>query len=161
MSTSRLLLTLLGLESLLSPSLPGRGLPPPTLALRTRPKTQVVVDGHRWPVGRVLIVVHQHLAHGCQPVDHDHRRPGQLQAKHVSEAAPQLQVEGGGCWLSRVPVSWPQLWRTPGPSAPTQLAQGLHVVSQFYHILCDGGPHVGSDHPADFAKVTKIVREPR
>lgn len=63
------------------------------LAFRARPQTQVFVDGYRWAVGSVLTAVHQHLSHSRQSVDHDQGLPGQLQAEHVSETAPQLQAE--------------------------------------------------------------------
>lgn len=88
-----------------------RSLCPLPLALGARPKTQDLVDGHRRAVGCVLAVGHQRLAHGRQPIEHDHRRPGQLQAEHVPEAAPQLQREGQDLRQARVPPT-----QTAGPS---------------------------------------------
>lgn len=85
-----------GIGSLLTQSPPGRGLPPPPLAFRARPVTQVLVNCRRWAVGVVLAAVHQRLSHRRQPVEHDDGSPDLLQAEHVPEAAPQLQAEGRG-----------------------------------------------------------------
>lgn len=77
------------------PRTPAGSAPPPP-ALGARPEAQVLVDGLGRPVGRVLAALHQHLAHGRRAADHDHGRPGQLQAEHVPEAAPQLRAGGAG-----------------------------------------------------------------